>query len=65
MLFSELTVCGYPPRDFLEFNHFIQQCEQIIQQIAQVAGTQIAVVVGAPSVNPLKEGKIYTIPHTL
>ena len=57
MLFSELTVCGYPPRDFLEFNHFIQQCEQIIQQIAQVAGTQIAVVVGAPSVNPLKEGK--------
>ena len=21
LLFSELSVCGYPPRDFLEFHH--------------------------------------------
>jgi len=57
LLFSELSVCGYPPRDFLEFNHFIRQCEQTVQQIAQVAGNQIAVVIGAPSVNLHKEGK--------
>ncbi|MEL6989549.1 MAG: nitrilase-related carbon-nitrogen hydrolase, partial [Bacteroidota bacterium] len=26
--FSELAICGYPPRDFLEFDDFIQLCEQ-------------------------------------
>ena len=26
VLFSELCICGYPPRDFLEFNDFINQC---------------------------------------
>ncbi len=25
--FPELAVCGYPSRDFLEFNDFIRQCE--------------------------------------
>ena len=25
IVFSELCVCGYPPRDFLEFNDFINQ----------------------------------------
>lgn len=57
MLFSELSVCGYPPRDFLEFKHFIQQCEHAVQELAGVAGSKIAVVVGAPSPNPTKDGK--------
>ena len=25
IVFSELSVCGYPPRDFLEFDDFIEQ----------------------------------------
>ena len=25
VIFSELSVCGYPPRDFLEFDDFIAQ----------------------------------------
>ena len=25
ILFGELATCGYPPRDFLEFNDFIQK----------------------------------------
>jgi NAD+ synthase (glutamine-hydrolysing) len=57
ILFSELAVCGYPPRDFLEFKHFIDQCELDIQKICAVAQDKIAVVVGAPSRNPKKEGK--------
>ena len=32
-VFSELSVCGYPPRDFLEFEDFILQCEAAINQI--------------------------------
>lgn len=56
VVFSELSVCGYPPRDFLEFNDFINLCTQSIQLIAkQCVG--IAAIVGAPTVNPKVEGK--------
>ena len=57
LLFSELSVCGYPPRDFLYFKHFIHQCNLVIEQLAQTAGNKIAIVVGAPSINTIKEGK--------
>ncbi len=56
IVFSELCVCGYPPRDFLEFNDFIEQCEKSVEQIA--ASCQgIAAIVGAPSKNPEVKGK--------
>lgn len=56
VLFSELSVCGYPSRDFLEFDHYIQLCESCVLEIA--AHTKnIAAVVGAPARNPVKEGK--------
>ncbi|OLY93756.1 NH(3)-dependent NAD(+) synthetase [Cnuella takakiae] len=56
VLFSELAICGYPPRDFLEFNDFIRQCYESVDQIK--AHTQdIAVLVGGPAHNPRKEGK--------
>jgi NAD+ synthase (glutamine-hydrolysing) len=56
IIFSELCVCGYPPRDFLEFNDFIEQSMSAVHQIAQEADT-IAVLVGAPSRNLRPEGK--------
>lgn len=56
VVFSELSVCGYPPRDFLEFDNFIQQCEAAIRQIA-IHTHGIGVIVGAPDRNPVKEGK--------
>lgn len=56
IVFSELCVCGYPPRDFLEFNDFIGKCNQAINEIKQHADT-IAVLIGAPDRNPVKEGK--------
>ena len=34
ILFSELSVCGYPPRDFLEYPEFIEHCEAAAQKIA-------------------------------
>lgn len=56
ILFPELAVCGYPPRDFLEFSDFIRLCDQVVANIAQE--TQgIGVIVGAPAVNPVPEGK--------
>ncbi|MBL7731760.1 MAG: NAD+ synthase [Chitinophagaceae bacterium] len=56
VLFSELCVCGYPPRDFLEFDDFIRKSYQAIDAIKEHADT-IAVLVGAPDRNPVREGK--------
>ena len=56
ILFSELSVCGYAPRDFLEFNDFIEKSYKAIEAIKQHADT-IAVIVGAPDRNKRKEGK--------
>lgn len=56
VMFSELCVCGYPPRDFLEFRDFIEQCNHSVQLIAAEA-MDIAVLIGAPTINPQPEGK--------
>ena len=56
VLFGELAVCGYPPRDFLEFEDFINKCDEVIEQIKPLT-KDIAVVIGAPSKNPVAEGK--------
>lgn len=54
--FSELATCGYPPRDFLEFKDFIRQSMQVVNQLCELSN-DIAIVVGAPTVNPEIEGK--------
>lgn len=56
VVFSELCVCGYPPRDFLEFEDFIARSYAALDEIK--AHTQkTAVLVGAPQRNPHREGK--------
>jgi NAD+ synthase (glutamine-hydrolysing) len=56
VVFGELALCGYPPRDFLEFDDFIRQAQAGIKKICE-ATKGIAAVVGCPTVNPEKEGK--------
>jgi len=56
ILFPELAVSGYPPRDFLEFHDFIRRCDAVGAQLAELA-QGIAIAVGSPSVNPQVEGK--------
>ena len=56
VVFSELSICGYPPRDFVEFNDFINKCYDAIDQIKGHTA-DIAVIVGSPERNPVKEGK--------
>ena len=46
VVFAELAVCGYPARDFLEFDDFLKQCEKAINDIAAHAH-DIAIIVGA------------------
>lgn len=50
VVFAELAVCGYPPRDFLEFKGFVAECEAGLQRIADEC-IGIAAIVGAPERN--------------
>ena len=56
IVFSELCICGYPPRDFLYFNDFIERCIQSIDKIKSFANG-IAVLIGAPQRNESTKGK--------
>jgi NAD+ synthase (glutamine-hydrolysing) len=55
-VFPELAVCGYPPRDFLEFSDFITRCEESINAIAEHC-VGITAIVGAPVRNANLSGK--------
>ena len=56
VVFSELSVCGYPPRDFLEFEDFILEAESTVAEMAKYS-QEIGILVGAPTRNPQREGK--------
>ncbi|MEY4003377.1 MAG: hypothetical protein RIT07_1419 [Bacteroidota bacterium] len=45
VVFSELSVCGYPPEDLLDYEWFVEKCEQSMEAIAQSC-QGIAAVVG-------------------
>lgn len=55
-VFTELCVCGYPPRDFVEFTDFINKCYEAIDRIKQHADS-IGVLIGSPARNLRREGK--------
>lgn len=57
VVFSELSMCGYPPRDFLEFNDFIRLNNEAINEIALHCTNGIAAIVGSPTINPQTQGK--------
>jgi NAD+ synthase (glutamine-hydrolysing) len=56
VMFTELCVCGYPPRDFVEFNDFINKCYAAVDSIKAYAD-DIAVIVGSPQRNSNPQGK--------
>jgi NAD+ synthase (glutamine-hydrolysing) len=56
VIFSELSVCGYPPRDFLEFDDFMAKCYAGVDRIREEADS-IGVIIGSPARNPTGKGK--------
>jgi NAD+ synthase (glutamine-hydrolysing) len=56
IVFSEMSICGYPARDFVEFNDFINKCYEAIEVIKEHTA-EIAVLIGSPARNTIKEGK--------
>ncbi len=56
VVFSELSVCGYPARDLLLSATFVDRCMEAVDQVA--SGCEgIAAVVGGPSPNKHAGGK--------
>ena len=55
-VFAELSISGYPPRDFLEFDDFIKKCNDAIDEIATHC-TKTAAIIGTPVFNPNSKGK--------
>lgn len=35
VVFSELAVCGYPPDDLLDYDWFVEKCEQSMEMVAE------------------------------
>lgn len=56
IIFSELSVCGYPPLDLLEHRYFIEKSQDSLKKISS-ACNGIAAIVGAPVINESSEGK--------
>ena len=43
--FGELSTCGYPPRDFLEFDDFIRRSEKAIDKIKMASLLGEAIII--------------------
>ena len=56
VVFAELAVSGYPPRDFLEFDDFIERCLAAVGEIAKHC-RGIAAIVGCPTRREEIKGK--------
>ena len=56
IVFSEMCVCGYPARDFVEFDDFINKCYEAIDIIKEHS-ENIGVIIGSPSRNSNLKGK--------
>ncbi|OJV24364.1 MAG: NAD+ synthase [Bacteroidetes bacterium 37-13] len=56
VVFSELSICGYPARDFLTYEQFVEECNNALDRIA-AANLNVGILVGAPVVNIAEKGK--------
>ncbi len=56
-VFAELAICGYPPKDLVLQNGFVEKCENAAVEIARECDG-IAAIVGGPSRNLSKRGRL-------
>jgi NAD+ synthase (glutamine-hydrolysing) len=56
VVFPELVLCGYPPRDLLFKRSFVPDVEESLAQIAQAIGT-VPALIGTVEHNPSSEGR--------
>lgn len=58
IVFPELAITGYPPRDFLEFDSFIDQCEETLDKVKSLS-SEIGIIIGAPRKNEGKGKRLF------
>ena len=58
VVFPELAVCGYPPRDLLFKRRFVPDVADSLAQIAAVVG-KVPALIGTVEVNPTGRGRPY------
>src|SRR5512140_2627230 len=56
ILFPELSICGYPPRDLVEKQSFVRRNQEVLEQIA-LETTGIAVICGLVTPARAETGK--------
>src|SRR5471030_2658856 len=56
VVFPELIVCGYPPRDLLFKRHFVPDVEESLRQIASAVG-EVPALVGTVEANTSGQGR--------
>lgn len=56
IVFSELSICGYIPKDMLNYESFIARCDDAIERLCG-ASHDIGIIVGAPRRSRLQNGK--------
>jgi len=57
IVFSELSVCGYPPLDLLEKKDFIEKCSLSVDAIKEHSHG-IGILFGSPIINTAERGKM-------
>ncbi|GHU24053.1 NAD+ synthase [Spirochaetia bacterium] len=57
VLFPELVVCGYPPMDLLDQDHFTEMNVQSVRLLQQTLPEEIAVGIGFVNRSPYADGK--------
>jgi len=58
VIFSELSICGYPPLDLLERKEFVTTSKEYLEKLARVVDSDTGVLVGGPDFNTETDGKL-------
>jgi NAD+ synthase (glutamine-hydrolysing) len=56
VVFSELSLTGYPPRDLVENSHFVMRNRNAVEQLARETGA-LGVIIGFVDLNPKPFGR--------
>lgn len=56
IVFSELSICGYIPKDTLNYDSFIHRCNGAINELLYLSQS-IGIIIGAPRFSYLEKGK--------
>jgi NAD+ synthase (glutamine-hydrolysing) len=57
VVFTELATTGYPPRDLLNHDSFVQASEDLLRRIAALSDENLGIVIGCVTPNRAGDGK--------